>query len=63
MGYCYGNIKTHKPGNKLCPTISQIPTPTYSLAKRLCSILTPFVPVTYSLQSTSDFLDILSTDN
>ena len=63
MGYCYGNIKTHKPGNKLRPIISQIPTPTYSLAKRLCTILTPYVPATYSLQSTSDFLDILKINN
>ena len=41
MGYCYGNVKTHKPGNKLRPIISQIPTPTYALAKKLCAILTP----------------------
>ena len=32
-GYIYGNVKTHKPGNPLRPIISQIPTPTYNLAK------------------------------
>ena len=63
MGYCYGNVKTHKPGNKLRPIISQIPTPTYALAKKLCAILTPYIPATYSLQSPTDFLDILKNSN
>ena len=63
MGYCYGNVKTHKPGNKLRPIISQIPTPTYNLAKKLCSILTPYIPASYSLQSSTDFLDLLKTNN
>ena len=49
MGYCYGNVKTHKPGNKLRPIISQIPTPTYKLAKKLCTLLTPYIPTMYSL--------------
>ena len=62
MGYCYGNVKTHKPGNKLRPIISQIPAPTYKLAKRLCTLLTPFIPTTYSMQSASEFLDILKTN-
>ncbi|KAG0713386.1 Bestrophin-1 [Chionoecetes opilio] len=63
MGYCYGNIKTHKPGNKLRPIISQIPTPTYHLAKKLCVILTPYTPNAYSLQSALEFLDLLKTHN
>ncbi|XP_050725482.1 uncharacterized protein LOC127003111 [Eriocheir sinensis] len=63
MGYCYGNVKTHKPGNKLRPIISQIPTPTYNLAKQLCTLLTPYVPSTHNLQASSDFLDILKTSN
>ncbi|XP_076058664.1 uncharacterized protein LOC143035685 [Oratosquilla oratoria] len=63
MGYCSGNIESHKPGNKLRPIISQIPTPTYGIAKQLCTILTPYVPVTYSLHSATDFLDILKTNN
>ncbi|XP_076065267.1 uncharacterized protein LOC143039280 [Oratosquilla oratoria] len=40
----YGNVKNHKPGNPLRPIISQIPAPTYSLPKRLASLLTPYVP-------------------
>ncbi|XP_050704115.1 uncharacterized protein LOC126989586 [Eriocheir sinensis] len=63
MGYCYGNVKTHKPGNKLRPIISQIPTPTYNLAKQLCTLLTPYVLSTHNLQASSDFLDILKTSN
>ncbi|XP_063876914.1 uncharacterized protein LOC135109465 [Scylla paramamosain] len=59
MGYCYGTIKAHKPGNKLRPIISQIPTPTYNITKKLCKIFTPYVPATYSLSSAIDFLDIL----
>ncbi|XP_050707355.1 uncharacterized protein LOC126992592 [Eriocheir sinensis] len=62
MGYCYGNVKIHKPGNKLRPIISQIPTPTYTIAKRLCAT-TPYVPSTYSLTSAADFLDILKSNN
>lgn len=61
MGYCYGNVKTHKPENKLRPIISQIPTPTNKLAKRLGTLLNPYIPTTYSLQSATDFLDILKT--
>ena len=63
MGYCYGNVKTHKPGNKLRPIISQIPTPTYNIAKKLCAILTPYIPAAYSLQSSTDFLDLLKNNN
>ena len=59
LGYCYGNVKTHKPGNPLRPIISQIPTPTYHLAKRLNDLLTPFTPREYSLSSSTDFLDLL----
>ncbi|XP_050709907.1 uncharacterized protein LOC126994647 [Eriocheir sinensis] len=63
MGNCYGNVKTHKPGNKLRPIISQIPTPTYNIAKRLCALLTPYIPTTYCLQSATDFIDILKNNN
>ena len=62
MGYCYGTVKTHKPGNKLRPIISQIPAPTYKVAKKLCEILTPYIPATYSLNSGTDFLDILKAN-
>ena len=59
-GYCYGNVKTHKPGNKLRPIISQIPTPTYHLAKKLAALLDPYIPSKYSLKSSTDFLEILN---
>lgn len=55
-GYIYGNIKTHKNGNPLRPIISQIPTPTYKVAKRLNTLLTPYVPDKYCLKSSADFL-------
>ena len=63
LGYCYGNVKTHKPGNKLRPIISQIPTPTYHIAKKLNEILTPYTPIGYSVNSPTSFLDLLANDN
>ena len=58
-GYFYGNVKTHKDGNPLRPIISQIPTPSYRVAKRLHDIISPYIPSTYSLRSTEEFIDIL----
>ncbi|XP_076052765.1 uncharacterized protein LOC143032182 [Oratosquilla oratoria] len=58
-GYLYGNVKTHKPGHKLRPIISQIPTPTYHLAKQLNDLITPYIPTTHALRSTDEFIDIL----
>ena len=58
-GYIYGNVKTHKNGNPLRPIISQIPTPTYHLAKKLNGLLTPYIPSKYRVQSSTDFLDIV----
>ncbi|XP_076039459.1 uncharacterized protein LOC143024531 [Oratosquilla oratoria] len=55
-----GNVKTHMPGNKLRPIISQIPTPSYHIAKKLGEILTPYVPASYSVGSPTDFLDLLA---
>ncbi|XP_076043610.1 uncharacterized protein LOC143026725 [Oratosquilla oratoria] len=43
-GHAFGNVKTHKPNNPIRPIISQIPTATYSVAKRLNEILNPYVP-------------------
>ncbi|MPC43096.1 hypothetical protein E2C01_036733 [Portunus trituberculatus] len=43
-GYAYGNVKTHKPNNPLRSIISQIPTPTYAIAKKLNQLLTPYIP-------------------
>ncbi|XP_066966311.1 uncharacterized protein [Macrobrachium rosenbergii] len=59
LGYVYGNVKTHKQGNPLRPIISQIPAPTYQLAKRLNTILTPYVPSSHSLKSSAEFLEAL----
>ena len=58
-GYAYGNVKTHKAGNPLRPIISQVPTPTYMLAKRLNTLLQPYLPAGHSLRSTDEFIDIL----
>ena len=58
-GYFYGNPKTHKEGAPIRPIISQIPTPAYNVAKQLNSLIAPYVPKTYSLRSSEEFLDIL----
>ena len=59
LGYAYANIKTHKHGFPLRPIISQIPSVTYNLAKRLNGLITPFTPASHSLKSSQEFLDIL----
>ena len=50
MGYFYGNVKTHKENNPLRPIISQITTPSYHIAKRLNSLIVPYIPTTYSFK-------------
>ena len=62
MGYFYGNVKTHKDNNPLRPIISQIPTPTYSMAKKLNELIKPYIPATYSLKSTKEFIDIITAN-
>ena len=62
-GYFYGNVKTHNAGNPLRPIISQIPTPSYSVARKLHSIISPYIPNTYSLRSTDEFIDIVRVNN
>ena len=59
LGYFYGNVKTHKEGNPLRPIISQIPLPTYQLAKTLNKVISPYVPSTYSLKSSAEFIDLV----
>ena len=61
-GYLYGTIKTHKPGNKIRPIISQITSPTYKLAKKLHQIILPYIPSKYLLKSSNDFIDLLNTN-
>ena len=58
-GYFYGNPKTHKDNYPLRPIISQIPLPTYQLAKHLNKVLSAYVPGTYSLRSSDEFIDLL----
>lgn len=60
-GYIYGNSKLHKNINNppIRPIISQIPSPTYTIAKELNKIIEPYVPSKYILKSTDDLLDIL----
>ncbi|XP_076061571.1 uncharacterized protein LOC143037323 [Oratosquilla oratoria] len=59
LGYAYGNVKTHKQGFPLRPIISQIPSVTYKLAKRLSELITPYISASCSLKSSEEFLDIL----
>ena len=61
-GYFYGNVKTHKPGNPIRPIISQTPTPSYQLAKRLNELIAPFIPKKFSLKSSDEFLDVLKVN-
>ena len=61
-GYIYGNVKIHKNGNPLRPIISQIPSPTYSLAKTLNKIISPYIPKDYLLKSTNDFIDLIQSN-
>ena len=41
------------------PIISQIPTPSYRLAKKLNSLLSPFTPNDYSINSPAEFLSLI----
>ena len=60
-GYLYGNVKTHKPGSKLRPIISQVTTPTYETAKKLDDIIKPYIPSKYMLKSRDEFINIIQT--
>ena len=62
-GYAYGNVKTHKTGIPLRPIISQVNTPTYKLAKRLNTLLKPYIPAQHCIDSVDEFIDILRTKN
>ena len=61
-GYLYGNAKTHKEGVPIRPIISQIPSPTYHLAKTLNALISPYIPTTHSIRSAEDLVDILKTN-
>ena len=55
--------KTHKTGKPLRPIISQVNTPTYKLAKRLNTLLKPYIPAQHCIDSVDEFIDILRTKN
>ena len=60
-GYIYGNCKIHKNSNDppLRPIISQIPAPTYIIAKEINKIIEPYLPTRYILKSTDELLDLI----
>ena len=55
-GKLYGMCKVHKIDNPMRPVVSMIGTSQYELAKLLDSWIKPFIPKTYALDSTADFL-------
>ena len=58
-GKLYGMAKVHKPNVPLRPVVSMIGTPEYKLAKFLDSLIKPYIPDTYLLKSTDEFIDRL----
>ena len=58
-GYIYGNVKTHKPGSKVRPIISQMTAPTYKTAKQLNNVIKKYLPPGYMLKSTTEFVHLL----
>ena len=64
-GYIYGNPKIHKSRTNppIRPIISQIGTPTYDIAKTINTILKPYCPSKYSINSTKEFIDIVHAIN
>ena len=64
-GYIYGSPKIHKNAKDppLRPIISTIPSPTYELSKELNNIIKLYIPKTYSINSTKEFIAILTGHN
>ena len=64
-GYIYGNCKIHK--NKknppLRPVISTIPTPSYEISKSINEIISQYMPTSYNIRSTKEFIEILKTQS
>jgi hypothetical protein len=62
-GYIYGNPKTHKckVNPPLRPIISQIGTVTYDTAKKLNSIIAPYMPKKHMIESTYEFIQLART--
>ena len=55
-GKLYGMCKVHKDGYPMRPVVSMLGTAEYELAKYLDDWIKPFMPSTYMLSSTQDFL-------
>ena len=62
-GYMYGNPKIHKNSTNppLRPIVSQVGTATYSTAKWINSIIIPYLPKHFQIDSTYDFIEISRT--
>ena len=60
-GKLYGMCKVHKDGYPLRPVISMINTPEYKLAKFLDNFIKPNIPISFSCNSTDNFLDNLKS--
>lgn len=61
-GYLYGAPKIHKnmEDPPLRPIVSTISTPTYGLSKEINDLIKPYIPNSYSISSTKEFIAILA---
>ena len=55
-GKLYGMAKVHMDQVPLRPVVSMVGTPEYNLAKYLDQLIKPYIPDTYLLRSTDDFM-------
>ena len=65
-GYLYANPKIHNSitDTPMRPIISQVGTVTYDLANTLCTIISPYIPQKFMINSTYEFLEIVKrTEN
>ena len=60
-GYVYGTVEIHKANDTLRHIHSKIPTPIDKTAKQIITLMKPFLPATYQIISTDDFLQLLQT--
>ena len=58
-GKLYGMAKVHLDQVPLRPVVSMLGTPEYNLAKYLDQLIKPYIPDTYLLRSTDDFIERL----
>ena len=55
-GKLYGTIKVHKSNNPTRPIVSMIGSPEYQVAKFLDSIIKPYIPDTYMINSSKELI-------